>query len=86
MVNVIRVGELGGFLGGALESIAGVSESFAIRIHAAQVDHAQLATRDRTRLDELADKTGDALTISVPRLSRIVNDLGGLRELAPYLG
>lgn len=69
----------------ALAGIDGVDASFATRIVAAQVDHAALASRDRSRLDELADATGDALTISVPRLPRIVNDLAGLRELAPYL-
>ncbi len=69
----------------ALEALDGVDASFAARIVAAQVDHSELASRDRSRLDELADATGDALTISVPRLPRIVNDLAGLRELAPYL-
>ena len=68
-----------------LEAIDGIDESFAARIAAAQVDHAELASRDSSRLDELADATGDALTISVPRLPRIVNDLDGLRELAPFL-
>ncbi len=68
-----------------LDAIGGISESFATRIVAAQIDHSELAGRDRSRLDELADATGDALTISVPRLPRIVNDLDGLRELAPYL-
>jgi anion-transporting ArsA/GET3 family ATPase len=68
-----------------LEAIDGIDASFATRIVAAQLDHSELASRDRARLDELADATGDALTISVPRLPRIVNDLAGLRELAPYL-
>ncbi|MCW2920890.1 MAG: ArsA family ATPase [Thermoleophilia bacterium] len=68
-----------------LEALDGIDTSFATRIVAAQVDHAELARRDGSRLDELADATGDALTISVPRLPRIVNDLDGLRELAPFL-
>lgn len=68
-----------------LEDIDGIDSAFATRIAAAQIDHAALASRDRSRLDELAEATGDALTISVPRLPRIVNDLDGLRELAPYL-
>ena len=70
---------------GELDSLAGIDESLAARIVAAQIDHAALAGRDRSRLDELADATGDALTISVPRLARVVNDLDGLRELATYL-
>ena len=68
-----------------LEQLDGIDESLAARIAAAQQDHAALADRDRTRLDELADATGDALTISVPRMPRLVSDLEGLRELAPYL-
>jgi anion-transporting ArsA/GET3 family ATPase len=68
-----------------LDALDGVDESLAARIAAAQQDHAALAGRDRDRLDELAEATGDALTISVPRLARMVNDLAGLRALAPYL-
>lgn len=68
-----------------LDALDGVDASLAARIAAAQQDHAALAGRDRTRLDELADATGEALTISVPRLARVVNDLDGLRALAPYL-
>lgn len=68
-----------------LEQLDGIDRSFAQRIAAAQQDHVQLANRDRGRLDELADATGDALTISVPRLARLVSDLDGLRALAPYL-
>ncbi|MCW2974247.1 MAG: ArsA family ATPase [Thermoleophilia bacterium] len=69
----------------ALEAIEGIDESLAARLGAAQVDHAALAGRDQVRLDELADATGDALTVSVPRLARMVNDLDGLRTLAPPL-
>jgi hypothetical protein len=68
-----------------LADLPGVDASLATRIAAAQADHAALAARDAARLGELADATGDALTISVPRLPRIVNDLAGLRELAPHL-
>lgn len=68
-----------------LAAIEGIDRDFAERIAQAQADHAELATRDAARLQELADATGDALTIAVPRLPRIVNDLAGLRELAPYL-
>lgn len=68
-----------------LEQLDGISGSLAARIVAAQIDHAGLAGRDQARLDELADATGGALTISVPRLARVVNDLDGLRELAPFL-
>jgi anion-transporting ArsA/GET3 family ATPase len=68
-----------------LTALDGIDESLAARIAAAQQDHSALAGRDRSRLDELADATGDALTISVPRLARMVNDLDGLRALAPYL-
>lgn len=68
-----------------LERLDGIDESLAARIAAAQHDHAALADRDRSRLDELADATGDALTISVPRMPRLVSDLEGLRQLAPYL-
>jgi anion-transporting ArsA/GET3 family ATPase len=68
-----------------LTALDGIDESLAARISAAQQDHSALAGRDRSRLDELADATGDALTISVPRLARMVNDLDGLRALAPYL-
>ncbi|MCW2925544.1 MAG: agmR [Thermoleophilia bacterium] len=68
-----------------LTGIDGIDESLAARISAAQQDHAALAGRDRSRLDELAEATGSALTISVPRLARVVNDLDGLRALAPYL-
>ncbi len=68
-----------------LDQLDGVDVSLAERIVAAQQDHAALANRDGERLDELAVATGDALTISVPRLPRLVSDLDGLRELAPYL-
>lgn len=68
-----------------LTRLTGLDEGLAARIVAAQVDHAALAGRDASRLEELADSTGDALTVSVPRLARMVNDLGGLRELAPAL-
>jgi anion-transporting ArsA/GET3 family ATPase len=68
-----------------LTQLDGIDESLAQRIAGAQQDHAALADRDQSRLDELADATGDALTIAVPRLARIVNDLDGLRELAPHL-
>jgi anion-transporting ArsA/GET3 family ATPase len=68
-----------------LEQLRGIDHSLAVRIAAAQQDHVALASRDRDRLAELADETGDALTISVPRLPRLVSDLGGLRELAPHL-
>ncbi len=68
-----------------LSALAGIDEAFATRIAQAQADHAELATRDAARLQELGDATGDALTIAVPRLPRIVNDLAGLRELAPVL-
>lgn len=68
-----------------LEVLDGVDRSLAQRIAAAQQDHVQMADRDHGRLDELADATGDALTISVPRLARLVSDLDGLRALAPYL-
>ncbi|MCW2960531.1 MAG: ArsA family ATPase [Thermoleophilia bacterium] len=68
-----------------LDALEGIDESLAARIAAAQVDHSALASRDRSRLDELARETGDALTISIPRLARMVNDLDGLRALAPYL-
>lgn len=68
-----------------LTTLDGVDESLALRIVAAQQDHVAIAGRDRTRLQELADATGDALTLSVPRLPRMVNDLDGLRALAPYL-
>jgi anion-transporting ArsA/GET3 family ATPase len=68
-----------------LTRLTGIDEGLAARIMAAQVDHAALAGRDETRLEELAEATGDALTVSVPRLARMVNDLGGLRELAPAL-
>jgi anion-transporting ArsA/GET3 family ATPase len=68
-----------------LMELEGIDESLAQRIAGAQQDHAALADRDQSRLDELADATGDALTIAVPRLARIVNDLDGLRELAPHL-
>lgn len=68
-----------------LEALDGIDHSLAQRVAAAQQDHVQLADRDRGRLDELADATGDALTISVPRLPRLVSDLEGLRALAPYL-
>jgi anion-transporting ArsA/GET3 family ATPase len=68
-----------------LEGIDGIDESLAARVVAAQQDHAALADRDGSRLTDLADATGDALTIAVPRLPRLVSDLGGLRELAPYL-
>lgn len=63
----------------------GIDAALAARIVAAQQDHALLATRDRSRLDDLAEATGDALTISVPRLIRVVNDLDGLRALATHL-
>lgn len=67
------------------EALPDIGHSLAARLIAAQQDHAALASRDRSRLDELADATGDALTISVPRLARMVNDIEGLRTLAPYL-
>jgi anion-transporting ArsA/GET3 family ATPase len=41
--------------------------------------------KELARIDGIADATGDALTISVPRLARLVSDLAGLRALAPYL-
>jgi MinD-like ATPase involved in chromosome partitioning or flagellar assembly len=68
-----------------LARIDGIDDALAARIAAAQQDHAALADRDQARLHELADATGDALTISVPRLARLVSDLAGLRALAPYL-
>jgi len=68
-----------------LTSLAGIDDSLAARIAAAQLDHVAMSGRDRSRLDELADATGGALTISVPRLARVVNDLDGLRALAPFL-
>lgn len=68
-----------------LTALDGIDESLAVRLVAAQQDHAALAGRDQSRLVELAEATGDALTISVPRLARVVNDLDGLRELAPFL-
>lgn len=69
----------------ALTATSGIDASLAARIIAAQQDHALLANRDRSRLDDLAVATGDALTISVPRLTRVVNDLDGLRTLAIHL-
>lgn len=68
-----------------IADIDGIDESLATRIAAAQQDHAALAGRDSARLAELSEATGDALTISVPRLARVVNDLEGLRALAPHL-
>jgi anion-transporting ArsA/GET3 family ATPase len=68
-----------------LTALKGIDESLALRIAAAQQDHAALASRDSSRLNELAEATGNALTISVPRLPRLVSDIAGLRELAPYL-
>ncbi|MCW2927724.1 MAG: ArsA family ATPase [Thermoleophilia bacterium] len=68
-----------------LLAVDGIDESLAARIVAAQQDHAALAGRDQSRLGELAHATGGSLTISVPRLARVVNDLDGLRALAPYL-
>lgn len=69
----------------ALQQLGGIDAALASRIAAAQQDHAALATRDRSRHDELVAATGGGLTITVPRLARVVNDLAGLRELAPFL-
>ncbi|MCW2950102.1 MAG: Anion-transporting ATPase [Thermoleophilia bacterium] len=63
----------------------GIDASLAARLQAAQIDHSALAGRDRLRLDELGEATGGALTVAVPRLARMVNDLDGLRTLAPPL-
>lgn len=68
-----------------LSALDGIDEPLALRIAAAQQDHAALADRDQARLDELSNATGDALTIAVPRLARLVSDLAGLRALAPYV-
>lgn len=68
-----------------LEYLSGIDHSLALRIVAAQEDHVALASRDQERLQELATQTGDALTIAIPRLPRLVSDMRGLRELAPYL-
>lgn len=69
----------------AVLELPGMDAGLAARIVAAQHDHAALAGRDRARIDELADATGDAVTVPVPRLARVVNDLDGLGALGPYL-
>jgi anion-transporting ArsA/GET3 family ATPase len=68
-----------------IDSIRGIDESLAARVVAAQQDHSALAIRDEQRLSELAAATSDAVTVAVPRLARLVNDLDGLHALAPYL-
>lgn len=68
-----------------LVAVLDIDPSLATRVVAAHEDHVLLAERDHARLAELAELTGDALVISVPRLTRVVNDLRGLRVLATHL-
>lgn len=69
----------------AFSDLDEIDDSLAARLIAAQLDHAHLARRDAERLAHLTDATADALTVAVPRIPVLVNDLHGLSSLAPYL-
>ena len=68
-----------------LRQLPGFDANLARDVHAAQVDHLQLAKRDNARIDQLEQGTGGARAIAVPRLARLVTDIEGLTELTPYL-
>jgi anion-transporting ArsA/GET3 family ATPase len=66
----------------SLEQSAGIEHDLASRICAAARDHELLARRDAKRTDALADATGGAPTITVPRIDDLGADLDGIGRIA----
>lgn len=68
----------------ALRDLPGVEPALAGRLREAQQDHYELAQRDAARVAELSETAG-TLTVSIPRLSHVVSDIAGLRDLSAHL-